>query len=206
MSRVAQWESSLGPRCGGLTDSEGNPPHSRTEKPSTLRAQGLSCVVGAGWGEPYEWGERDALAPVSAESRREARGRGRLRVLPAWKSALPPPEFSVHLVFPGGSVVKNPPAMQETQVLSLGWGDPSEKEMATHSSILALRIPWTEEPGGLQPMGSHTAGHACTRLHTHAHMTQASPSHGRGLTSLLPLFQGCFNARRSKKKLAFFRR
>ena len=44
---------------------------------------------------------------------------------------------------------KNPPAMQETQVQSLGWGDSLEKNMATHSSILAGRIPWTEEPGGL---------------------------------------------------------
>ena len=51
-------------------------------------------------------------------------------------------------------MVKNPPAMQETWVRSLGWEDPMEKEMATHSSILAWRIPWTEEPCGLQPMGS----------------------------------------------------
>ena len=43
--------------------------------------------------------------------------------------------------------------MQETQVRSLGWEDLLEKEMATHSNILAWRIPWTEEPGGLQPMG-----------------------------------------------------
>ena len=53
------------------------------------------------------------------------------------------------LGFPRGSVVKNPPAVQETQVQSLGWEDPLEKEMATHSSILAWKIPWTEEPGGL---------------------------------------------------------
>jgi len=52
--------------------------------------------------------------------------------------------------FPGGSEVKNRPAKQETQVQSLGQEDPLEKEMATHSSILAWRIPWTEEPGGLQ--------------------------------------------------------
>ena len=52
--------------------------------------------------------------------------------------------------FPGGSVVKNPPANKETQVPSLGWEDPQEKEMATHSSILAWRIPQTEKPGGLQ--------------------------------------------------------
>ena len=51
-------------------------------------------------------------------------------------------------------MVKNLPAMQETQVPSLGWGDSLEKGMATHSSILAWRIPWTGEPGGLQSMGS----------------------------------------------------
>ena len=49
--------------------------------------------------------------------------------------------------------VKNLPAMQETWVQFLGWKDALEKEMATHSSILAWRIPWTEEPGGLQSMG-----------------------------------------------------
>ena len=50
--------------------------------------------------------------------------------------------------------VKNPPAMQETLVRSLGQEDPLEKEMAIHSSILAWKIPWTEEPGRLQPMES----------------------------------------------------
>ena len=50
--------------------------------------------------------------------------------------------------------VKNPPARQETQVLFLGWEDPLEKEMATHTSILVWEIPGTEEPGGLQSMGS----------------------------------------------------
>ena len=49
--------------------------------------------------------------------------------------------------------VKNLPAMQETQVQSLGQEDPLEKGMATHCSILAWRIPWTEDPGGLQSMG-----------------------------------------------------
>ena len=53
-----------------------------------------------------------------------------------------------------GSVVKNLPVIQETQVRSLGWEDPVEKEMATHSSILAWRIPWTEEPSGLQSIRS----------------------------------------------------
>ena len=50
-------------------------------------------------------------------------------------------------------VVKNLPAMQETQVRSLGWDDPEEKGVATHSSILAWEIPWPEEPGRLQSMG-----------------------------------------------------
>ena len=50
---------------------------------------------------------------------------------------------------PGGSVVKNLPAKQDTQVQSLGWKDALEEEIATHSSILAYRIPWSEEPGGL---------------------------------------------------------
>ena len=52
--------------------------------------------------------------------------------------------------------VKNLPAVQETRVLSLGWEDPLEKEMATHCSILAWKISWTEEPGGLQSMGSQS--------------------------------------------------
>ena len=54
--------------------------------------------------------------------------------------------------------VKNPPAMLETWVRSLGWEDSLEEEMATHSSILAWRIPWTEEPGRLQSMGSQRVG------------------------------------------------
>ena len=53
--------------------------------------------------------------------------------------------------FPGSSVVKNPSAKQEMRVRSLGQEDPLEKEVATHSSILAWEIPWTEEPGGLYP-------------------------------------------------------
>ena len=56
-------------------------------------------------------------------------------------------------------MVKNPLAMQGTRVQSLGQEDPLEKGMATHSSILAWEIPWTEEPGGLQPIGSQRIGH-----------------------------------------------
>ena len=66
------------------------------------------------------------------------------------------------LGIPSGSVVKNLPVMQElqeTQVLSLGQEDPLEEGMATHSSILAWRIPWTEDPGRLQSMGSQRVRH-----------------------------------------------
>ena len=56
-------------------------------------------------------------------------------------------------------MVKNLPEMQETQVQSLGWEDPLEKEMAIYSTILAWRILWTEEPGRLQSMGLQRVGH-----------------------------------------------
>ena len=55
--------------------------------------------------------------------------------------------------------LKNLPAMLETEVQSPGREDPQEEEMAAHSSILAWRIPWTEEPGGLQSVGSQRVGH-----------------------------------------------
>jgi len=58
-------------------------------------------------------------------------------------------------------MVKNPPAMQETWVQPLVWEDPLEKGMATHSSILAWRIPWTEELGGLQSMESQRVEYDC---------------------------------------------
>ena len=59
----------------------------------------------------------------------------------------------------GAQRLKRLPAMRETWVRSLGWEDSLEKEMATHSSILAWRIPWTEEPGGLQSTGSQRVGY-----------------------------------------------
>ena len=75
-----------------------------------------------------------------------------------------------HLGFPGGSVVKNLPVLQEMeemQVRSLGWGNLLEEEMALHCRILAWRIPWTEEPGRLQPMGSQRVRHSWVVKHTH---------------------------------------
>ena len=70
--------------------------------------------------------------------------------------------------FPGGSAVKNLLAVQETWVQSLGWDDTPEEGMASHFSFLAWRIPWTEEPDGLQSMGSQRVGHdlATKRAHT----------------------------------------
>ena len=65
-------------------------------------------------------------------------------------------------------MVKNLPAMQKTRVRSLGWEDPLEKEVATDLSILAWRIPQTEEPGGLQSMGSLRVGHNLATEHIFA--------------------------------------
>ena len=66
-----------------------------------------------------------------------------------------------HATYPlwASQVVKNLPAMQETRVQSPGWEDSLKKEMATHSSILAWKIPWTEEPGGLQSMAFQRTGY-----------------------------------------------
>ena len=91
-----------------------------------------------------------------------------------------PPTTKNHLdpdyQYPGASLVaqavKNLPAMQETQVRSLGQEGPLEKGMATHSSILAWRIPWREEPGGLQSRGSQSQtrlSDSLTLTHTHTH-------------------------------------
>ena len=60
---------------------------------------------------------------------------------------------------PVAQTVKSLLAVQDTQVRSLSWGDPLEKEMATHSNTLAWKIPWTEEPRGLQSTGSQRVGH-----------------------------------------------
>ena len=66
-------------------------------------------------------------------------------------------------------MVKNPPAVQETWVQSLGQEDPLEEEMATYSSILAWEIPRTEDPAGLQSMRSQLSARARTHTHTHTH-------------------------------------
>ena len=77
-------------------------------------------------------------------------------------------------------LVENPPAMWETWVPSLGWEDPLEKGMETHSSILAWRVPWTEQPGDWSPQGcrvlharvaEHTYTYTRTHMHTHTPST-----------------------------------
>ena len=79
-------------------------------------------------------------------------------------------------------MVKSLPAVQETQVQSLGWEDPPGKIMATHSTILAWRIPWTEDPGGLQSMGSHRVEHDWV---THTHTSFKIPWKSLQLRGLL---------------------
>ena len=75
-------------------------------------------------------------------------------------------------------VVKNPPAMQETQVWSLSQEDPLEEEKATHSSIPAWRIPWTEESGGLQSMGLWRIRHDwATNIFKHGHQKELTKRH-----------------------------
>ena len=81
--------------------------------------------------------------------------------------------------FPGVSVVKNPPAIQETLVWSLGPKDPLEKKMATHSSILAWKIPWTEEPGVLQSIGMQRVRHNLETEYIHTHTHTHTHTHGR---------------------------
>ena len=87
-----------------------------------------------------------------------ARGRKNLQLDPAQCSYLGPwSPGDLHTDFketPGGQVLKNPPTNAEDEGSSLGWEDPLEKEMAPHSSVLAWKIPWTEELGRLQSMGS----------------------------------------------------
>ena len=68
-------------------------------------------------------------------------------------------QIAIPQAFLVAQMIKKLPAMQKTRDRSLGWGDALEKGMATHSSILAWRIPWTEEPGGLQSMESQRVRH-----------------------------------------------
>ena len=83
-----------------------------------------------------------------------------LQLLAPKKKKSPPPKHSSHPgKFPVAQLVQNLPAVQETPAQFLGWEDPLKEGIASHTSILARRIPWTEEPGGLQSMGSQRVRH-----------------------------------------------
>ena len=108
--------------------------------------------------------------PGSSDGKESTCSAGDLDLIPG--SGRPPGEGIGYLVqYSWASLVaqsvKNPPAMWETWVWSLGWEDPLEKGMATQSSILAWRTPWAEEPGRLQSMGSQRVGHDWATL-THS--------------------------------------
>ena len=107
------------------------------------------------WGKgPGVWEDRKGDAGRKDASRLWEKWGGR-KGKGVWWNA----DWDRWLDFPGGSDIKNLPAMQETWVWSLAGEDPLEKRMATHSSILACIIPWTEKPGRLQSSGSQEAGH-----------------------------------------------
>ena len=102
--------------------------------------------------------------------------------------------FTPILEFPITQMVKNLPAMQETWVRSLGQEDPLEKGKATHSSILAWRIPWTEEPGGLQSVGSQRFRHDWT-TNTAILLITTTKTRARFLTvSKMYISQTCFSS------------
>ena len=100
------------------------------------------------------------------------------------------------LVVPSAQTVKRLPTMQETWVQSLGQEDPLEKEMASHSSINAWKIPWTKEPGGLQSMGSQRVGHDwVTSFHFTSKISRNCPLSGTsplppGISKHLRVFSG----------------
>ena len=92
----------------------------------------------------------------------------------------------------GAQRLRRLPAMQETRVRSLGREDPLVKEMATHSSTLAWRIPWREEPGGLQSMGSQRVGHDWATSLFHFHQAMTYIIFCNSVTSSLKLFSFSF--------------
>ena len=92
-------------------------------------------------------------------------------------------------------VIKSLPAVWETWVRSLGWEDPLEKEMATHSSTLAWRIPWTEEPGRLQSIGSLRVGQTTEQLHFHFSLSCIGEGNGN------PLQRSCLENPRDGRAL-----
>ena len=139
---------------------------SSDSKESACNAADLDLILGSGrfpWSWkwlptlPGESHEQRSLASYSPWGHEELDMAERIALSLSWKTWGCRP--LLFLGFPSGSVVKTLSAMQEMQVQSLGQEDPLEKGLATHSSILAWRIPRAEEPGGLQSMESQRVGH-----------------------------------------------
>ena len=110
-----------------------------------------------------------------------------------------------HILSPNcilSQMVKNLPAVQKTGDQSLAWEDPLEKRMATHSSILAWRIPWTEEPGGLQSMGSQSQIQLSDYQHFHFH--DYLMSQGKGEKVLVKLEESKYPGRFQWNDLVIF--
>ena len=146
----------------------------QTEK--NLPAMQENWVLSLCWEDPLENGTATHSSLLAwripwTEDCGRLQSMGSQRVRHGWATFTPalqsdslpsePPRKSyiISYVYLVAQVAKNLPAMQETQVRSLGQEDPLEKGMATHSTLLAWRIPWTEEPGRLQSMGSQRVGH-----------------------------------------------
>ena len=143
-----------------------------TEEPGRLQSMGL-LRVGHDWATSLSlftfmhWRRQWQPTPVFLPG--ESQGQGSLVGCRLWgRTELDITKVTQQQQAIGGSVGKESPAMWENWVQPLGREDPLEKEMATHSSILAWRIPWTEEPGGLQSMGSQRVRHDwLTNFHFH---------------------------------------
>ena len=108
-----------------------------------FRKKSFCLLCNLGWSSYKTW------VGSGSQSRMGRRGK--------WVFVMP--ERGMHWASLVDQMVKHLPAMWETRVWSLGWEDPLEKEMATHCSTPAWKIPWMEEPGGLQSMGSQRVGH-----------------------------------------------
>ena len=108
-------------------------------------------------------------------------------------------EVTYHLSSPGGSVIKNSPVIQETWVRSLGQEDPLEKETATHSSILAWEISWTEEPGRLQSMGLQRIRHNLVTKQQQQELKNNQPMMNNTINAIKNILEG-INKRITEKE------
>ena len=137
--------------------------------PIILARTKSQIILLAGVGKQY--GDEDTMATLlwraiwhHPGNLKGFHGSSGVKNLPAMQET---PVWFLGLQYSWASLVKNPSTIRETWVRSLAWEDPLKEGMATHSSILACRIPWTEKTGGLQSMGSERVGHHWVTKHTH---------------------------------------